>query len=91
MDIKITKQEKNLLEVDFGGVDQSIPHLLVSRLNKDEDTEFAAYKLEHPVMSSPKLILRTKEGDALKLFTDTLEGIKKDVEDFKKKFVEVSK
>jgi DNA-directed RNA polymerase subunit L len=91
MDIKIIKQEKNLLEVDFGDVDQSIPQLLVTKLNQDKDTEMAAYKVEHPVMSSPMLILKTKKGDALKLFTETLEALKNDVEDFKKQFVEISK
>ncbi|MFH1393475.1 MAG: RpoL/Rpb11 RNA polymerase subunit family protein [Candidatus Micrarchaeota archaeon] len=91
MAVEIIKQEKNMIEVDFGEVDHSIPHLMVERLNDNDDVDFVAYKVEHPIIGSPHLILRTKKGDALKLFTDTLEAIKTDVDTFKKQFAEITK
>ncbi len=91
MAVKILNQEKNLIEVDFGDVDQSLANLMVERLNDHKDVEMAAYKVEHPVLSTPHFILRTKKGDATKLFMETLEEIKKDVESFRKQFSEISK
>jgi len=89
--VEIVKQEKNMIEVDFGQVDHSLPHLMVERLIDHKDVDFVAYKVPHPIVSTPHLVLRTKKGDALKLFTDTLEEIKKDVESFKKQFADISK
>lgn len=91
MTIKIINQESNSVEVDFGELDHSIPHLLVERLTNGKDVEFVAYKVDHPVISTPCFILKTKKGDALKLLVDTLEEIQKEVAEFKKQFSDISK
>lgn len=91
MVVRIVRQEKNLIEVDFGDVDLSIPGLVVERLNASGGVEFAACKVEHPIASTPHVIVKAKKGDPAKLLLETLESIKKDVDDFRKQFAGISK
>ncbi|MEM2909372.1 MAG: DNA-directed RNA polymerase subunit L [Candidatus Bilamarchaeaceae archaeon] len=92
MDIKFLKKEKNMLEVEIGDVDTSLLGLLVEKLNKSSGVEFAAYKMEHPLISTPRLIIKTKGNtSALEVAADALDEIKKETQEFKKKFSEMLK
>jgi len=90
MEVKILLNEKNVLEMELKDADQSLAQLIATKLNEDKDVEFASYKMEHPLLSSPKLYVRTKKGDAAKLVLSKLEEIKKEVADFKKQFLDIS-
>ena len=89
--MKILIEEKNTLEMELEGVDQSLVQLISEKLNEDKDVEFASFKVEHPILGSPKLIVKTKKGDATKLVLGTLAELKKEVADFKKQFLDISK
>jgi DNA-directed RNA polymerase subunit L len=91
MEIKILSEEKNSIELDFGSVDQSLAQYLAEKLNADKDVEFAACKVDHPIIGYPRLILRTKKGDPKKIVLEKLEEIRKEVVEFKTKFVQISK
>lgn len=91
MEVKILLNEKNTLEMELGDSDQSLAQLLAEKLNTEKDVDFAGYKVEHPLMGSPKLYVRTKKSDPAKLVLEKLEEIKKEVTDFKNKFVELAK
>lgn len=91
MDIKILTSEKNTLEMELGGVDQSLAQLIAEKLNEDSSIEFAACKMEHPLIGSPKLFVRTKKGDSTKLVLEKLEEIKKDLTTFKNEFLSITK
>ncbi len=91
MPVKILKQEKNVLEMDLGDVDQSIAQLLVEKLNDANGVEFAAYKVAHPVVGTPCIIVRTKTDDPVRIVTKLLDKIKEEVEEFKKQFSEIAK
>jgi DNA-directed RNA polymerase subunit L len=91
MEVKILVNEKNTLEMEFVGADQSLAQLLAEKLNSDKDVEFASYKVEHPLVASPKLILRMKKGDPAKLILEKLAEIKSEVAEFKKQFLDITK
>ncbi|HSB47729.1 MAG TPA: RpoL/Rpb11 RNA polymerase subunit family protein [Candidatus Bilamarchaeum sp.] len=91
MEVKILVNEKNTLEMELGDTDVSLAQLLAEKLNEEKDVEFASYKLEHPLVGSPKLFVRTKKGEPAKLVLEKLEEIKKEVADFRDQFKEIVK
>ncbi|MBU0591461.1 DNA-directed RNA polymerase subunit L [Candidatus Micrarchaeota archaeon] len=91
MEVNIIVNEKNMLELEFVNGDSSLPQMLVEKLNSDKNVEFAAYKVEHPLIAHPKLILKTKSVDASKLLLEKLQDVKKDVSDFKDQFMSIVK
>ena len=91
MEIKILVNEKNMLEMELTDIDQSLAQLLAEKLSAEKSVEFAAFKLEHPMIANPKIIVKTKKGDPEKLVLEKLEEIKKEVKDFKTRFLEIAK
>jgi len=91
MEIKILVNDKNTLELELGGVDPSLAQLIAEKLNGEKDVEFAGYKVEHPLVGVPHLIVKTKKGEAAKLVLEKLEEIKKQVAEFKEEFLDIAK
>jgi DNA-directed RNA polymerase subunit L len=89
MNVKILRSEKDVIEVDLGSIDQSIAQMISEKLNKNSDVEFAAYKVDHPTVGTPKVLLRVKKGDATKIFLATVKEVKEEIEEFSKKFQEI--
>lgn len=61
MKIEVLKNEGNTLEVILVGEDHTFANVLRQTLKKDEHVVFAAYKIEHPLVSKerPTLMLET--------------------------------
>ncbi|MDD5340154.1 MAG: RpoL/Rpb11 RNA polymerase subunit family protein [Candidatus ainarchaeum sp.] len=91
MEVKVLLNEKNTLELELNDSDQSLGQLLAEKLSAEKDVEFAASKVEHPLVDSVKLIVKTKKGDPAKLVLEKLDEIKSEVSDFSKKFSDLSK
>jgi DNA-directed RNA polymerase subunit L len=91
MEVKVLLNEKNTLELELGNADQSLGQLLAEKLSAEKDVEFAASKVEHPLLGSVKLLVKTKKGDPAKLVLEKLDEIKSEVSDFRKKFTEIAK
>jgi DNA-directed RNA polymerase subunit L len=91
MEVKILLSEKNTLELELGNADQSLGQLLAEKLSGEKDVEFAASKVEHPLIGSVKVMVKTKKGDPAKLVLEKLDEIKSEVSDFRKKFTEMTK
>jgi DNA-directed RNA polymerase subunit L len=91
MDVKILTNEKNVLEMELKGADQSLAQLLAERLGEDKDVEFASFKVEHPIVGEPKIYVRTKKGEPGKLVLEKLDEIKKEVTEFKAQFRDIVK
>ncbi len=90
MEVKVLLKEKNVIELELSSIDQSLAQLISEKLNQDKDVEFASYKVEHPLLSSPKLYVRTKKGDASKLVLEKISEVHKELADFRKQFEEIS-
>ncbi len=84
MEVKILNNEKKLIEFEVQDCEQAILQHIVEKLNKNSNVEFAAYRLDHPLLSSPTMIVQTKKGDALDFVLEELELLSKDFVDLKK-------
>ncbi len=91
MEAKVLIKEKNTLELELVGMDQSLAQLLAEKLNQDKKVEFAASKMEHPLIGSPKIFVKVKSGDAGKLVLEKLGEIKKEVSEFRKELLDIVK
>ncbi|MFH0736994.1 MAG: DNA-directed RNA polymerase subunit L [Candidatus Micrarchaeota archaeon] len=91
MDAKVLSNEKNTLEMELTGMDQSLAQLLAEKLNQEKDVEFASYKVEHPLLGNPKLYVRTKKGEPAKLVLEKLDEMKKELLGFKEQFTQIVK
>ncbi len=60
MELRILSQEKNELEVEVLGENETLLNPVKQALLADKDVEFAEYIIEHPQLSVPKIFVRTK-------------------------------
>lgn len=85
MELKVEAKSDKYWIVELVGEDHTLANLIAERLLKDSDVEFASYVLEHPVIGSPKVIVRTKKGDAYDALKKAVDKVADDVSDFKAK------
>jgi len=90
MAVKILVNEKGTLEMELGEADQSLAQLLAERIGEEKDVEFASYKVEHPTLPTPRLIVRMKKGDPAKLVLEKLDELKKELAEFRKQFADIT-
>ncbi len=84
MEIKMLKKEKKEIEFELGAdQDTTLAEILVFKLNQNSDVEFAAYKIDHPLLNGPKIILKTKKGDPVKVIEKAIDELKKEIADFR--------
>lgn len=85
MDVEIIKYSKEELEFEIKDNDSAVLELLVKRLNEYKETEFAAQKTEHPIISNPRMLLKVRKGnDARKVLLGSIDELRKEFESIKK-------
>jgi len=77
MEIRIIREEENVLEFELPSEDHTFCNLLVNILNKNPHVRFAAYKIEHPLIGVPQIIVRT---DGIKKPKEVLMEASKEIE-----------
>lgn len=85
MEMRFIQKDKNLIEFECEKADHSILQLLAEKLNNQDGVEFAAYKIEHPMLKKPKFIIKTKKKEASAFLLEALKSIQQDFEEFRKK------
>ena len=83
MEIAVLKSDKESIEIELKGEDAGIANALVEILLEDPSVEFAAYKLEHPQVASPVLVVRVKDGNPLSAVKAAVKKLKKQAAEFK--------
>ena len=63
MELKVLKEEKNILELEIKGEDHTLANLLRGELWNTDGVELASYNLKHPIVSSPILSLHIVSFD----------------------------
>lgn len=86
MEVKILNYEKTMLEFEMTGADTTIPELIANKLSDNSSVEFVSYKVSHPVIGHPRIIVKTKSKDALELTLEAIDEIKAEVSEFRKAF-----
>lgn len=83
---KTIEHTKFELKVEIGGEGHSFPNLLRKTLLEESAVEFAGYSIEHPLLASPILTLKTKRRQSNVVFRESLEKMLARTEEFRKKF-----
>ena len=83
MDVEVIKNEKDYLEIAIKGEDIGFINAVKELLFDDVDVEFAAYRLDHPIVASPVLMVRMKKGNAVSAVRTAVKKLKKQASEFK--------
>ena len=83
MEIRIITHGERHWEVEMLGEDITLPSLLREALLENEDVEFAAYVQEHPQISAPKLVIRTRKKPAKEALKKAADKVGKRFEEFR--------
>ncbi len=79
MEIKILKDEKNLLDVEVENL--TIAELMRVYLNKESGVNIAAWRREHPT-KNPVLHIETSSGTAKAVLKKAISAAQKDIDNF---------
>jgi DNA-directed RNA polymerase subunit L len=91
MELEIIKSEKNYVEIQVIGDDYGIAASVKEMLLEDKDIEFAAYRMDHPQIGKPVLMVRTKEGNPVSAIKYAVKKLKKQATEFKDAIKEAKK
>jgi len=83
MDVEVIKNEKDYLEISIKGEDIGFINAVKELLFDDADVEFAAYRLDHPLVASPVLMVRMKKGSPISAVRTAVKKLKKQASEFK--------
>lgn len=61
MEVRIIKESKTELEVEIAGEDHTFCSVLQSVLNSNDDVLLASYNIQHPLLGSPRVYIKTKD------------------------------
>ena len=86
MNIK-TEKKKNELIIHLFGEDETLANLLVSKLEKMKEVEFAAYVVDHPLSHNIKITVRSKNPENSVI--NAIKQIKLEITAFKKLLPEI--
>lgn len=81
--MQILKNEKDYAEVKMEGEDVGFINALKEMLFEDPDVEFAAYRMDHPQVSPPILIVRVRKGNPISAIRTAARRLKREALDFK--------
>lgn len=86
MKIRILERSERGLKMEIIGEGHTFCNLLRDFLLKNPDVEFAAYRIDHPLVSNPVFYVRTKSERPEEALKKAAEDIVTALEDFKKVF-----
>lgn len=61
MDVRIVKETRNELELEIIGEGYTLCNALQHVLNARKEVVMSAYKIEHPLLSNPRIYVKTRE------------------------------
>ncbi len=84
MKIRVVKRTENHLELEVEGEDHTLCNLIKKALLEDENVVFAGYKIDHPLLSNPRIYVTTNQEtspeealkNAVNRLKDTLTNLK---------------
>ncbi len=82
MKLNVLKNEKNRLEIELEGENQTLTQLIAKNAQKFGDS---AAVQEHPFMTSPKIVVAG--SDPKKILKKAITETKNQLEEFKKEFL----
>lgn len=84
MEIKVLEEKKNKMVVSVEGETHTICNALVKELWNDKHVKSAGYKIDHPLVGVPNIMVETDGAEPRKTLNAAVKRLKKAAEDFKK-------
>jgi DNA-directed RNA polymerase subunit L len=91
MEIKVISKEKDYMEIELVGADETLLSPLAARLLEDDTVTEAKYSLGFNPADTPRLIIRTKEGKPQTALKKAVKKLSSEFEGAKKAFAKASK
>ncbi len=91
MKIRILERNEGSMKFEVIGEGHTFCNLLRDFLIRNPDVEFAAYRIDHPLVSNPVFYLKTKESKPEDALKKAAEEIIKALEAFKNNFMKTLK
>ncbi|MEM4978762.1 MAG: DNA-directed RNA polymerase subunit L [Candidatus Nezhaarchaeales archaeon] len=83
MKIRILEKSEKSLRFEIIGEDHTFCNILRDFLQRNPDVEFAAYRIDHPLVSNPVFYVKVKSGKPEDVLKKAVEEIISALEDFK--------
>ena len=80
MEYEILKEETHELQIQFSEIDHGFLNLIKEAIWQQSGVEMASFKVEHPEVSKPLFILKTKGKDAKKVWNSAIATIEEQLE-----------
>lgn len=89
MEIEVIKSDKDSVEFKLIGQRHAFPNLLKKALLEQKETEFAAYKLLHPLDKDAVFFLRVKSSEPKAVLAKAIKEIVREAKEFEQEVKKV--
>ena len=79
MEYEVLKDEKHELQVQFSEVDHGFLNLIKEAIWQQAGVELASFRLEHPEVSTPLFVLKTKGKEAKKIWNAAIDSVSEEL------------
>lgn len=87
MEIRILNKTRNELKIEVAGEGHSLCNLIQRALLKDKRVDIAGYDVSHPLISKPRIYVRTKARSRPEtVLRDAVRDVQKDSKSFRLAF-----
>lgn len=88
MEINVLEETKKRILVEVKGENSAFCNAIKKELTNDSHVKIASFKVEHPLVSSPKIIVETDgKEEPRKALEKAVEKLQKQAKDMKSSFV----
>lgn len=92
MELKLIKKDKDRMEIEIIGEDETLFNPLIQRLLKDKDVEDARFVKGHPIIDNPRIFLKVKDGKKPEMILrKNAKNIADDLKEFEKAYIQATK
>jgi DNA-directed RNA polymerase subunit L len=84
MEYEILKEETHEMQIQFSEIDHGFLNMIKEAVWQQSGVEMASFRIEHPEVSKPLFILKTKGKDAKKIWNSALAAIDEQLEKLSK-------
>lgn len=83
MELKLINKEKDSMEIEILGENETLLEPLKQKLLEDDNVEIATFLMGHPMLESPKLIVKVKSGKPQAALKKAAKALANDFEEFR--------
>ena len=90
MELKTTSPDKKSLMIEVIGESETIINPIIQKLLLEEDVDYAECIVDNPLLSSPKIFVKMKKGDAKDAVKRAVKAVMKDIDAFESAIGEIA-